>query len=421
MSVFSRQGLVIQNKTTWLAVVAILSITYLVPKIFAIHDESFGNGFDFRYIWLAGKIWASGQDPYGPLFAQEYHENFHLTLDTFWVYPPYWYPIALPFGLLSFQIAATIWKASNFLLLVGATHLIATTLADVTRRGYWSIFLSGIVFVCCMQATAATLYIGQTSILTYFGLGAIAFGVSKERVLLIIIGLVFLALKPQIGVVAFSAIAAVRRFRWTLFPAAAVCLLATAPIAMSGDYIASISGFLSNLARYSEFSGNTPPNMTGLINISNYAFANSALSDFKFIFIFLAIVVAFIAFYNLPPHRSAPDIDNTRYVISQLALLVASLFFFLPLHSYDLVGLAMLLMIIVATSLPGWLPMTIGILICFRPRNFIDALGISHSNDLVFPESYLISAGLFLLFVGAVWAALTSRRTVNGVRIDQQS
>src|SRR5262249_10938500 len=140
------------------------------------------------------------------------------------------------------------WKVLNLALLIGATHLIARALADVTRQRYISIFLVGIGFGCLMRATPMTIWGGQTSILVYFGLSALFFGFLKERAALVIIGLVFLALKPQIGIIGFAAVAALDRYRWTIVPAAGVCLVASAPILVAGGYLASVRGFLSNLA-----------------------------------------------------------------------------------------------------------------------------------------------------------------------------
>ncbi len=406
VSISKFQGLVDRTKNPILATIAALGIIYLAPKVISIHDTSIGNGIDFRYIWLAGKIWASGHNPYGPLFAKEDHDSFNLALGTLWVYPPYWYPIAFPFGLLSFQTANIIWKICNFLLLIAATHLIARALADVVRQSYLPIFLGGIGFACFMQSTAVTLFIGQTAILVYFGLAAMIFGILKERPLLIVTGLVFLALKPQIGIVAFPAVVALHRYRWTILPAGGLCLLATAPIAVSGDYSASIISFLSNLTGYSEISSNTPPNMTGLIDISNYLLTNSVTSSATPIVVLVAIIFAVMIFYNLSSNKET-KFDGAQHLVASLSLFLASTFFFLPLHSYDLVALTTLLMMIMVIPFPGRYLIAFGLLICFRSRNLFDASGIVNSNDLSFPESHLASAGLFLIFIGALRSTLS--------------
>jgi hypothetical protein len=396
-------------KNPILAIIAIFGIIYLIPKVISLNDQSVGNGLDFRYIWLAGKIWASGHDPYGPLFEREYNDNFNLVLAPrlLWVYPPYWYPLALPFGLFSFQIANVIWKICNFSLLIGATHLIARALADIARQGYWPIFLAGIGFACLMQATVFALFFGQTSILVYFGLAGIFFGLLEARPLLLIIGLVFLALKPQIGIVVFPATIALHRYRWTVFAAGGVCLLATAPVAFLGDYGASIKEFLANLKEYYGIFPNTPPSMTGLINITAYVLTNSVVSSSTLIFVLVATILAVITFYNLPLNKVS-EVDDTQCLVARLGFFLASTFFFLPLHSYDLVALTALMMIIMTTTLAGRYLIAFGLFVCFRPRKLYDVFDFANSNGLLFPESRLVSAGLLLVFVGALWAVIVA-------------
>jgi hypothetical protein len=353
-----------QTQLAILALFACLGILYLVPKMLPILNIGPHDHFDFGGLWLAGKIWASGQNPYdGPLFEKEYIDFLNLLVvpppsngvrELLMLYPPYWYPLLVPFGFLSFKIAISIWKVINFSLLIGATHLIARALADAACQKYMPIFLVGIGFVCFMQATAISLWSGQTSILVYFGLSAMIFGLLKARPLVLIIGLVFLALKPNIGVVAFAAVAALHRYRWTILPAAAVCLLASAPIAFTGGYRASIEGFLANLALQPRTVSYTPNGINGLIRISDYLFSSSNASLGTPIVILAAIVCVVVVFHN-SSFNKAPEIDSAQNKVASLALLVTIIFFFVPLHSYDLVSLAALLMIVAIPFAGRWL------------------------------------------------------------------
>ena len=168
-----------QRASQWLPVLfACLGILYLLPKLFSSQDE---EGFVFRMIWMAGKLWTSGQDPYGPLFVTQYESSGLGPLGQHWNYPLYWYPIAVSLGHLPLPVAAGLWKAINFMLLIAATHLTARALADCSKQQYASIFASGLAFVCFMQAVAVSFYNGQTSIIAYFGLAAFIFGLLKRR------------------------------------------------------------------------------------------------------------------------------------------------------------------------------------------------------------------------------------------------
>jgi hypothetical protein len=404
------QGTRQQSQPVILALFACLGILYLVPKVLPVLTIGPHDHFDFAYLWVAGKIWASGQNPYdGPLFAKEYNIFYQVpppsnrVLFSPWFYPPYWYPLIVPFALLPFQIALSIWKVINFSLLIGATHLIARTLADVARQKYLPIFFAGLGFVCFMYATAVTAWSGQTSILVYFGLSAFIFGLLKARPRVLIIGLVFLALKPQFGIMAFAAVAALHRYRWTAIPAAAICFLCSTAIAITGDYRASVEGFLINLPRHSEHPGNTPPNLTGLIHILDYAFSNLNISLSELIAFLAAIICTVVVFYKSPLNKM-PKVEDTEQTVAVLALFVAASFFFIPLHYYDMVALVALLMMIIAVPLAGRWLIVPGLLICFRPDYLLHAIGVATPPE--FQLSHLMSAGLFLLFIGAVWSYL---------------
>ena len=166
-----------------------------------------------------------------------------MKADALWLYPPYWYPIVSLFSLMPYQFSTSVMAGFNFVLVIAANHLVARALADVTRQKYLPLFLGGLGYVCLMEATAMTIYLGQTSILIYFGFAAMIFGLLKGRPSILILGLAFLALKPQIGFLAFVAVATLRQYRWTILPAGSICALATAPINLTANYYASIFGF----------------------------------------------------------------------------------------------------------------------------------------------------------------------------------
>lgn len=391
-----------------------LGVLYLAPKVLTL-DAGPNDYFEFRIFWLAGKIWASGQDPYvGASFPTEYFSPSDLARVSPWFYPPYWYPLIVPFGLLPFQTAFSIWKLIGFSLLIGANHLIARALADVTGQKYLPIFLAGTGFVCFMRATAVTVETGQTSILVYFGLSAMVFGLLKARPLALIVGLAFLALKPQIGLIAFVAVVCLHRYRWTILPPVASCLLGSFAIAITGDYRASVESFLANLARSSEHTANNPQYYTGLIYILNYvpSISNAPLTE-PIVFL-AAIISTVVVFYN-SPLNNIEKIDDTQQAVANLALFLAIVFFLIPLHLYDPMALVALLMMIIAVPLAGRWLIALGLVICFRPDYLWHAFGIARPSDIQL--SHVVSGGLLLIFVGAVWSVVYQTGRPNRIAI----
>jgi len=247
---------------------------------------------------------------------------------------------------------------------------------------------------------------------------ALIFGLLKARPSVLIVGLVFLALKPHIGVIAFAAVAALHRYRWTTVPAASICLLGSAPVALAEGYRASIEGFLANLALQSKSVSLGPDLTAGLIRIFDYQSYTSNTFLIGLIIISAAIIFAAIVFYNSSLNE-AQEYEDVQNQIASLALFVAILFFFTPLHSYDIVSLAATWMMIVAMPLSGRWLIAIGLLICLRPLNLLGVLlgpeaeraagGSAISGKVIFPISHLLTMGLSLIFVGALWSVLVRR------------
>ena len=280
--------------------------------------------------------------------------------------------------------------------MIGGIHLTARALADETRVEYSTLFFAGIGFACFLRATSLALSIGQTSILVFFGFSTMIYGILKGRSFPLIVGLLFLSLKPQIGVVAFAAVIAFRQHKWVIVPCAAVCFLATIPIAVFGNYRASIEGFLANLPQQQTLGGNTPAHLPGLGNILGYIFPNFAGFFSLILLVFGAVVIAFVI------GRFLTD-KNVQCQISSLIVILASSLFLIPVHVYDLVSLTGILMLIVAWPLSGRWLMAIGLVLCIRPDILLRLLNIE-PQDLEFAEIRLLSVGLLFIFVGAFWS-----------------
>jgi hypothetical protein len=378
-----------------LAIVACLGILYLLPKVISFQDES---GFVFRIIWVAGKLWAAGQDPYGPSFLQELRASGPVP-DALWYYPPYWYPIAVPLSYLPLSLAAGAWKAINFLLLIAASHLVARAVADISKQTYAGIFGGGLAFVCFMQAVATTIYVGQTSIIVYFGFAALIFGLLKRCGQSIVIGLVFLALKPHFGIVAFAAVAALPRYRWTLFLAGGLCILATAPFLFTGNYLATLREFVVNVTMYSGQPENDMNDKTGVAQILAYLFSAQVGSG---ILVIASSIISSVIFY-FSSLNSTPRAENARLEVAFLALFIAAIFFVLPLGSYDIVVLAILFMMILAVSFTARWLVALGLVLCIRAGNLSSALGFVNPASQRTPDCLLISVALCLILVGVSW------------------
>jgi hypothetical protein len=377
------------------ALLAAAGLIYLLPKTL-----SAAPGLDFKLIWLAGKLWAAGENPYGPGFATAYLAEFGPgPVSAFWVYPPYWLPIAVPLSWLPVKVAGVLWNLASLALVVAAAHLVARALSDGQRTRYLTIFCAGLAFACFMQATAVTISIGQTSALLYFGLAALLCGFTTGNRWLLLAALVALALKPNVGLVAFAAVAATSERRVVLW-AAGVCLLLMLPLALHGDAFAELRGFAGNLSAYSDpkFAANAPPNLVGLAHL--LPSAGNARPWLTALTVLTAVVAA-ILFATGSVRRVFP-------------LFVAVTLIGVPLHSYDLIPLAIVAAFAVHKGIltPPWLMISVGLLVSLRAGNLAQVTGLARPDSLIFPESTMATIGLALVLIGALYAWLSEREAV---------
>ena len=223
---------------------------------------------------------------------------------------------------------------------------------------------------------------------------------------MVIVGLVFLALKPQIGLLAFVAVAALRRYRWAVFPAGVVCLLGAAAVALTADLLPSIEGFLINLTRHSQHAANTPPHLTGVIHILDSLFSVPNASFVALVIFLAGIICTAVLFHNSPFNKTSQSADAEQS-IATLVLFIAFSFFIIPFHYYDMLALVAIFMMIVAVPLEGRWVIALGLLLCYRPDFIWRAFGVTKPEEIIL--SHLISPGLFVILIGAVWALWAAR------------
>lgn len=371
--------------------VAIAGMLYITPKVVTSSDA-----FDLHIIWVAGKLWASGQNPYGEAFSSEYAASFGPVPEMHQlVYPPYWFPIAVPLSFLSFETACLVWRLINFGLLVWATFLTSRIMAEKNPPRFWTIFLFGLGYVTLMQPTARVFSFGQTTLLLYFALAAIFYGLSKKHQWLLASGLFVVALKPNIGVVAYLVVAMMPEWRRTLAFATFALILAAVPVLLLHAPSDTLSGLLIQLRRYYAIYANRPPNMVGLFHFLD-ALPSALTAN---VLIGAATVVSLAAF-----RLKSPEVLKFARVTMAILLLV-------PLHSYDMVMLAI-------PAIFNWSQGTLalrtllafaGLLICLRPQDIAHALNIA--PGLPFAESGPATLGMLLVALPFFTPAMLAKKT----------
>ena len=369
---------------------AILGVVYLLSK-------SVFNGapeIDLKYVWVAGQLWADGINPYSDQFGVLGDQNFSATntLDH-WLYPPNWWVLSR--GLAAFEIerATWMWRTFNAMLLVGGVLLAVLAFRD---RLHGSLVILGALlfgYVATMQPTAQSLTMGQTSILLYFGLCAVIFGLMRDRSVWVVLGLVLVALKPQAGLVVYAAIVALPQQRARVLSAVCVTGLLCVPAFVSAGFLPTVIGVVEAYLSYNgALEVTSAANTTG---VRHLIYAGFGIDVPSLVLVLLASVLVF-ALTRALDGRETP----VHFQVSVLILLAQ--ISLVPLHSYDF-------MVAAPLGLLAFMPdirwvfrglVAVCLLLIYRADNLGKVTGITHPETLYSPGTLIYSAAAVLLAAG---------------------
>jgi hypothetical protein len=360
---------------------------------------------DFRFYWFAGDIWAHGLDPYSSAF-DEFASGL-IPPGSHWFYPPNWWPFSRALALFDFPTALKVWRASVPVILIVSTGSVVALLTrglPSTRRAL--LIAGACALATAIEPTGDVLTGGQVSpILVYAGMALIICSFITSRRALLVAGLVLVSLKPQIGIVIFLAFALSRAHWRALAYALAVILVLSLPQLLSFGVVTSFREMLTNLHDVDQVAGNIPLAMTG----PSHLFARAGLDlplGASFILAFLTAVAAGLMLQRDPRSLRA------------LALLLAGVAAFVPLHNYDMTILVLVAAVLlkVDRSRLSKLLIAAALLLIVRPSR-IEALFKVAVYNAASGGVILYSAASLVLFALAVRAALGSREA-SGDRSD---
>ena len=396
----------------------LLGSAYLCAKAFQLAGDA---GYDFKYIWLAGEAWQRGLNPY----AEGYHALGKELVSSghvpdLWLYPPNWYLPALLIGLPALDSAALLWNLANIVMLLASSALLAAAMparepADGSPFGFlwdrlrspWNAFFLHFFALAALQASALTLSVGQTSILIYFGVSLLLFGILKQRQVAAVLGLTILLLKPQLAIV-FVAAMAVDRTQWALL-AKAIGL--SAVISLPAFVIAPTAAFdwLGNLPHYDTFtSADWPQSATGLRHLV-WSLTGYDLGSIPSIVIAAILMVALYAFLVMG-NRSLEGGENAGARSRLLVLLASAVTIAVaPLHVYDL-PLTGVLLFVLARARP--LEIVVGLFgaaLLWRAGDLAKLTGFYGEGTEHFEGTRLATLGA-LLILAAVFETIRRQR-----------
>jgi hypothetical protein len=377
------------------AILALLGLSYLVFKVLS-QDPA----VDYPYVWLAGSFWVDGQSPYAPSFGEAGRALVPAGhAPQYWFYPPNWWPVATVMALLPYDASLTLWRSVSATLLVGGTAAVgvAACRARLVSGPAWP--LAMLAFACLMAATPQALSLGQTSFLSFFGAALfVAAGLGRHRTMMAV-ALVLLMLKPQVGL-AFCLFLLPRPVWWPSLAAAAVITLALfLPQLRLTGIGPFLDSYLAQLRAHEGLSPNHPLEMTGLRHLGWMLFGQSwaplPLSG-----------LAGLAVLAIGGRRRTVPADHDL----ELSGVIAVVCLVVPLHTYDMMLLAPLVILTRRFSVAARVFTMLGLAMVFRANRISEMFGLHDPATVDFTGSRLTTLGS-LVIAGAVLfeAALRTR------------
>jgi hypothetical protein len=400
--------------------VALSGVTYILWKLLIANLTE----VDFKFVWLAGVVWAKGGDPYSFMYAstaQEMFKGIDTNMPQFWFYGPNWWPISRALAAFELSTATQIWRLSivalitlGCVLFYRTSRLFGQSISRIELAGF-----AGVVFL--MDASAITISIGQTSAIVYSGLGALALGLASNQRFLITIGVILLLLKPQIGLALVPALIIYRASRFAVVIGILVTCLMAVPSLVGHDLATMTREFVAQAAIHGKQPSNSPLETTGLRHVL-YALTGLTISSLSTTV--LATMLISGGTFALRMNIAADDRMSVNAINVWLFFSIASIGCIVSLHIYDLIFMAPLLLLSSSFNISVQFLTWLGFVVIFRSGNLAHLFGPKTPDEQLSISAALDTAGAILMFfAGFVGIFLRSklqkreRREVQGAPI----
>ena len=356
---------------------------------------------DFTPIWLAGRMWGDGLNPYGDQFiaiGRTLSPDPELQPHG-WFYPPQWWAICAALGRLPLAVAGQVWGAISLAALALSAMLCwraSDRLANPPPLWLKSVFVA---FLLTMEPTNASLFLGQTSLLMTLGIALVAAGMVGMGEALAVAGLVILMLKPQLGAVAAAIMLLQPGMRRAVLIAALVSAVATLPALAIVGVRETLGAWFHQLASYQSFGHNQPAELTGVVQIT------SRVGLLSVITLPAAVALYAVSLLLVP----APMRSDRRL---RWLLLLAAIAAAVPLHAYDLSFVAAAALLAWDAGWAAGATLWLALIVLHRARTIGAVLAVSGDPNLA--GARIATVSVLLLLAGTLAAIVHARRQSGG-------
>ncbi len=286
---------------------AMAALASLWPYVVENHPRDIAA--DFSFFWAAGKTWVNGGSPYSALYQEIYTNSGAITHHD--NPPPYYYPpnsIVLTYGLGLFSLkqASSVWALLNFFLFsltawsfgglmrtVSASKNGTAAPSEAAQRRLQLFFTACYIAICAgvWKATAVIFLHNTPAFLFYAGVIACLWGVASGRNSLLVVGLFFCMMKPQIGAPLFlAAFLAPQTRRASL--AALAATVGAAILGAGPNYLETLANMMGSISEYGIYPENAAANVSGLGHLI-YRLVGIDVSAFIMLFVSIVTTTAF--------------------------------------------------------------------------------------------------------------------------------
>lgn len=321
---------------------------------------------DFRYFWLAGKLWAAGIDPYSGAFKPLGGRLLPVgNVVNFWVYPPQWWAICRALALTDLSTAAAAWRLASGLIVIASTFWLAAALAaDKALRFAVAALAAGCAGL--IEPTANLLAFGQSAAPLLLSLVLLTIGLARGSPTALAAAMALATLKPQLGAIVFLVLLAVPRARVAACVGLTVALALCLPQIIGFGLVTTIREYMANLGQYGSLSSNVTLTLSGVLHLVARLVPFTIPSMAQ-----LLLLIPFAAWSAVLLRR---DLETP---LPALFLLTSALAALTPLHIYDMTIIVVPLILAIVLLPAAWRPL-LGIvaLLCIRPTKIEDLLEV---------------------------------------------
>ena len=386
--------------------IGFLGISYLISKIVS-HR---GTDLDFQYLWLAGRLWADGITPYSVEYQEAGQSLFARFNGQPLYYPPNWWIVTRLFALFEHEVALELWRVFNGTIIIFSSYMLygAFRECDEQLEPYFVLFYTGLLSV--MQITIIIIFVGQTSLLLYLGIVLIICGTLTSKNWLLITGFCIILLKPQVGVPLFFAFIMFKKYHSPAIWAGLITFVLSLPPLILNGPINTLKLYLNGLSVHSTYLVNSPAHSTGLKNIMVTVFNISVPSLIISVVSIFVMILTILYFKKAIPQKELNFEDKLVF----LMLSIIAIAFVAPLHEYDLVFIAPIMLLSVKLPLIHKVVIFSCMIITARIGNIANIFGFTLDEDVRTFNSVIYTIVLSMIFV-TILTALNSRKKKNKV------